>query len=135
MLQKIPVRSTEPYCTEDGHRIPVEITSSHFIGPDARRMLIAIFRDITERKPEGEGLHRIEETFQHVRKLVAKEYCAKASSSKRRWTTSPMVSRHAIVSAILCCSIARRENGTELTHSNCPPISGLPITISSALMA
>src|SRR5215218_4224172 len=32
---------------KDGHRIPVEMTSSHFTDPDGRRMFTAILRDIT----------------------------------------------------------------------------------------
>jgi PAS domain S-box-containing protein len=58
---------------KNGQRIPVEFTSSHFLDPDGRRMLIALFRDITERKAAGKGLRHIEETFRHVRKLIAND--------------------------------------------------------------
>lgn len=33
---------------QDGRQIPVEISSSHFTAPDGRRILVGVFRDITE---------------------------------------------------------------------------------------
>src|SRR5947209_3445740 len=51
---------------KDGHRIPVEVVSSHFTAPDGRRMLVGVFRDITERNAARENLRRSEERFRQV---------------------------------------------------------------------
>jgi len=51
---------------KDGHRIPVEIGSSHFTAPDGRQMLIGVFRDTTERDQAREALRRNEERFRQV---------------------------------------------------------------------
>jgi two-component system, cell cycle sensor histidine kinase and response regulator CckA len=48
---------------KDGHRIPVEISTSHFTAPDGRRMLIGVFRDLTERKLGETKLKESEERF------------------------------------------------------------------------
>ena len=55
---------------KDGHQIPVEISSSPFTAPDGRRMLIGVFRDITERAAEREALRRSEERFRQVAESV-----------------------------------------------------------------
>jgi two-component system, cell cycle sensor histidine kinase and response regulator CckA len=49
----------------DGRRIPVEISSSHFSTPDGRRMLVGVFRDLTERKLAEAKLKESEDRF-HV---------------------------------------------------------------------
>ena len=50
----------------DGHRIPVEISASHFTTSDGRRVLIGVFRDTTERNGVREALRRSEERFRQV---------------------------------------------------------------------
>lgn len=45
---------------KDGRRIPVEITASHVNNPDGRRMLIGVFRDLSERKAAQQELQRSE---------------------------------------------------------------------------
>ena len=51
---------------KDGHRIPVEISASHFTTSDGRRMLVGVFRDTTERNEAREALRRSEERFRQV---------------------------------------------------------------------
>ena len=51
---------------KDGHRIPVEISASHFTTSDGRRVLIGVFRDTTERNEAREALRRSEERFRQV---------------------------------------------------------------------
>jgi PAS domain S-box-containing protein len=55
---------------KDGHRIPVEIASSHFSGPDGRRMLLGVFRDTTERNVARERLRESEERLKHAERLA-----------------------------------------------------------------
>jgi PAS domain S-box-containing protein len=96
---------------KDGHRIPVEITSSHFIDPDGRRMLIAIFRDITGRKAGGEGLRHIEQTFRHVRELIANDVLRQSD--------------------FIQAALDNISDGV----AACDSTGDLPVTISSALTA
>ena len=51
---------------KDGHRIPVEISASHFTTSDGRRMLVGVFRDTTERNEAREAVRRSEERFRQV---------------------------------------------------------------------
>ena len=41
---------------KDGRRIPVEISSSHFTGEDGRRLLIGVFRDLSERDAQADQI-------------------------------------------------------------------------------
>jgi PAS domain S-box-containing protein len=51
---------------KDGHRIPIEIASSHLTNIDGRRMLVGVFRDTTERERVRESLRQSEERFRQV---------------------------------------------------------------------
>ncbi len=51
---------------KDGHRIPVEIASSHFTAADGRRMLVGVFRDTSERKQAEQALLSQNEFIQAV---------------------------------------------------------------------
>ncbi len=51
---------------KDGHRIPVEIASSHFTGSDGRRLLVGVFRDTTEWNRVRDALRQSEERFRQV---------------------------------------------------------------------
>lgn len=51
---------------KDGHRIPVEIASSHFTGSDGKPLLVSVFRDTTERNRARDALRRSEERFRQV---------------------------------------------------------------------
>jgi PAS domain S-box-containing protein len=48
---------------KDGRRVPVEIVSSCFIAPDGRRMLVGVFRDLTDRKEAEAKLARKRKAF------------------------------------------------------------------------
>jgi PAS domain S-box-containing protein len=48
---------------KDGGRIPVEISSSHFTTPDGRRIVVAVFRDLTERTLAEAKLQESERRF------------------------------------------------------------------------
>ncbi len=48
---------------KDGRRIPVEISSSQFSSPDGRRILVGVFRDLTERKLAEAKLKQSEDRF------------------------------------------------------------------------
>jgi PAS domain S-box-containing protein len=58
---------TEGYVLHrDGHRIPVEISASHFTTSDGRQVLVGVFRDTTERNEARAALRRSEERFRQV---------------------------------------------------------------------
>jgi two-component system, cell cycle sensor histidine kinase and response regulator CckA len=51
---------------KDGGRIPVEISSSHFTDTDGIRIMVGVFRDLTERNAGREKLRKSEERFRQV---------------------------------------------------------------------
>ena len=51
---------------KDGRRIPVEASSSSFTAPYGRRMLIGVFRDISERLAAREALRRNERIYRAI---------------------------------------------------------------------
>jgi PAS domain S-box-containing protein len=55
---------------KDGRRIPVEISPNHFTAPDGRRLLIGVFRDISERHAAREALRRSEERFRQIAEIA-----------------------------------------------------------------
>ena len=63
---RVPAVTEGTVVHKKGRRIPVEIATSHFTAPNGRRMLIGIFRDITERNAARERLRRSEERFLQV---------------------------------------------------------------------
>jgi two-component system cell cycle sensor histidine kinase/response regulator CckA len=64
--EQVPCLTEGLVLQKDGQRIPVEIASSEFTGPDGRRMLLFVFRDTTERNVAREALRQSEERFQQV---------------------------------------------------------------------
>lgn len=48
---------------KDGHRIPIEIASSHYTDTDGRQVLVGIFRDTTERKRTEAALRESEDLY------------------------------------------------------------------------
>jgi two-component system cell cycle sensor histidine kinase/response regulator CckA len=63
---KAPALRQTTVLHKDGRRIPVEIAASHFTARNGRRMMIGVFRDITERYAAREDLRRSEERFRQV---------------------------------------------------------------------
>jgi PAS domain S-box-containing protein len=51
---------------KDGRRIPVEVSPSHFVAPDGRRILISVFRDISERLAAREVLRQSERVYRAI---------------------------------------------------------------------
>jgi PAS domain S-box-containing protein len=51
---------------KDGHRVPVEIATSHFTDAEGRSMLVGVFRETTERDGAWEALRQSEERFRQV---------------------------------------------------------------------
>ena len=46
---------------KDGHRIPIEVSSSHFTSPEGRRILVGVFRDLTARNAARDALRQSEQ--------------------------------------------------------------------------
>ncbi len=63
---RVPTLTEGMVMHKDGHRVPVEVATSHFTDSDGRRMLVGVFRDVTERNAAREDLRRSEERFRQV---------------------------------------------------------------------
>ena len=55
---------------EDGRRLSVEVSYSHFTAADGQRMLVGVFRDITDRLAARETLRGSEERFRKIAEIA-----------------------------------------------------------------
>jgi len=77
---------------KDGHRIPVEISASHFTTSDGRRMLVGVFRDTTERNEALEAVRQSEERFRQVAESAG-EFIWEVDANGLYLYASPVVER------------------------------------------